>query len=243
MAGPDPLDPNTLRQPPVLSPDWGAGVAGLTIGVYRPWFEDAAPDVVAACRRTLDGLASLGATVRDVDLPDLHLVRPAHLVTVAVEWAAAFGNPHRRHRRAFGHDVRLILALANSLRPCDYVHAQRLRRRICSRFAAALREVDAIATPATAVSAPPLRPDALPSGESDFTTLDLLSRFVTAANLTGHPAISFPAGYDGGGLPVGLQLIGRPWREDVLLRVADVAGRLIERRGALTFDLLCRGSR
>ena len=241
MAGPDPLDPNTLRQPSALAPDFGAGLAGLKIGVYRPWFEDAAPDIVAACRGTLDALVSLGATVRDVDLPDLHLVRPAHLVTVAIEWAAAFGNPRRAHRRSFGHDVRLILALADSLRPGDYVHAQRLRRRICARFAAALREVDAIATPATAVTAPPLRPDALASGESDFTTLDLLSRFATAANLTGHPAISFPAGHDNQGLPVGMQLIGRPWREDVLLRLAAAAEPLVERRPPrIRFDLLSR---
>jgi Asp-tRNA(Asn)/Glu-tRNA(Gln) amidotransferase A subunit family amidase len=239
MAGPDPLDPNTLRQPPALAPDFGAGVAGLTIGVYRPWFEDAAPDIVAACRRTLDSLTRLGAKVRDVELPDLHLVRPAHLVTVAVEWATGFGNVHRRHRREFGHDVRLILALASALRPTDYVHAQRLRRRICSHFAAALREVDVIATPTTAITAPPLRPDALASGESDFTTLDLLSRFATAANLTGHPAISFPAGHEGQGLPVGLQLIGRPWREDVLLRVAGAAETLVERRPPrVRFDLL-----
>ena len=238
IAGPDPLDPNTLHQPPPLPPQWEAGVEGLTIGVYRPWFEDAAPDIVAACRRTLDALASRGARVRDVEIPDLHLVRPAHLVTVAVEWAAAFGNPHRRHRRFFGHDVRLVLALANTLRPNDYVHAQRLRRRIHANFTEVLKEVDVIATPTTAITAPSLRPDALASGESDFTTLDLLSRFVTAANLTGHPAISFPAGYDGQGLPIGLQLIGRRWREDVLLRAAAAAEMIVDRRRPrVWFDL------
>ena len=99
-----------------------------------------------------------------------------------------------------------------------------------------------IATPACGVVAPPLRPDAIASGESDFTLLDRMSRFATAANLTGHPAISIPAGYDSSGLPVGLQLIGRPWREDVLLRAAAVAERLVERRlPRVRFDLLPGG--
>ena len=105
-----------------------------------------------------------------------------------------------------------------------------MRRRICSHFAAALAEVDVIATPSTGMTAPPIAADALATGESDFCLLDRMSRFVTAANLTGHPAISIPAGYSAQGLPVGLQLIGRPWREDVLLQIADVADRLIERR-------------
>ena len=231
MAGPDRNDPNTLRQPSAVQfRTTESRFVSLKIGIYHAWFEHAAPEIVAACRKTIDALVSLGAEVRGVEIPDLHFVRPAHMVTAAVEWAAAFAKLSRRERRGFGADVRLVLSLANSLSATDYLHAQRLRRRVCAHFAAALHEVDVIATPATAVTAPPLRRDALASGESDFVTLDLLSRFVAAANLTGHPAISFPAGYDAAGLPIGLQMIGRPWREDVLLRIAAAAERVVERR-------------
>jgi Asp-tRNA(Asn)/Glu-tRNA(Gln) amidotransferase A subunit family amidase len=231
VAGADPLDPNTAGQPaPAVSNLDAADLAGLQIGVYAPWFNDAEPGVVETCRRSLDALTSAGAAVRDVDIPDLHVVRPTHFITVALEWTAAFAARHATNLRQFGHDVRLVKALADSLRPTDYVHAQRLRRRVCDRFATVLREVDVIATPATGLVAPRLGQDAVATGESDFSLLDRMSRFVTAANLTGHPAISIPAGYDATGLPVGLQLIARPWREDLLLRVAAPSERLIERR-------------
>jgi Asp-tRNA(Asn)/Glu-tRNA(Gln) amidotransferase A subunit family amidase len=231
IAGVDPLDPNTARQPAPIAPDFDAAdLRGTVIGVYRPWFEDADPDVVAACRQALAALESAGASLREIEIPDVHLVRPAHFVTVAVEWATAFAKPHRDHARDMGCDVRLVKRLADCLRGTDYAHAQCLRRRISAAFGAALARVDVIATPSTGTTAPRIRPDALATGESDFALLDRMSRFVTAANLTGHPAISTPAGYGANGMPVGLQLIGRPWREDVLLRIADVADRLIERR-------------
>jgi Asp-tRNA(Asn)/Glu-tRNA(Gln) amidotransferase A subunit family amidase len=231
IAGRDPNDPNTRRQPhPTLGAMTRDGdLRGLMIGIYRPWFEDADPAVVATCRQAVDALAAAGARVREIDIPEVHLVRPVHFVTVAAEWAA-FARQCGVDRRVFGHDVRLVLRLARSLDPADYVHAQRLRRRICSHFADALGGVDVIATPATATTAPLVPPDALATGESDFVTLDRMTRFVTAANITGLPAISFPAGYDERGLPIGLQLIGRPWQEDVLLHFAACAEPLVPRR-------------
>jgi Asp-tRNA(Asn)/Glu-tRNA(Gln) amidotransferase A subunit family amidase len=231
MAGRDEADANTLRQPP---PRLGlldnVDLTQLTIGFVPPWFEDADPPVVAACRQVLSRLRDAGARVREIEIPDLNLVRPVHLVTAAAEWAAAFAHRYDANRRAFGGDVRLMLLLARSLGPADYVHAQRLRRRVCSNFAAALKTVDVIATPTTAGTAPRLSPDALGTGESDLVTLDRMTRFVTASNLTGLPAISFPAGYDGRGLPIGIQMIGPAWREDILLSLAAVAESFVERR-------------
>jgi Asp-tRNA(Asn)/Glu-tRNA(Gln) amidotransferase A subunit family amidase len=134
------------------------------------------------------------------------------------------------HRRDFGLDVRVSLALARALTSRDYVQAQRIRTRATGHVERALEAVDAIVTPATGCTAPRLRPDALPDGESDLTTTLEIMRFSTLANLTGHPAISIPAGYDAGGLPVGLQAIGRYWHEHTLLRLAHAAERAVERR-------------
>ena len=85
-------------------------------------------------------------------------------------------------------------------------------------------------TPATGLVAPAIPADALPDGNSDLTTLAEILRFATPANLTGLPAISFPAGYNAAGLPIGMQAIGHAWQEASLLGLALVAEQLIERR-------------
>jgi Asp-tRNA(Asn)/Glu-tRNA(Gln) amidotransferase A subunit family amidase len=77
--------------------------------------------------------------------------------------------------------------------------------------------------------APSIKSDALPDGESDLSVLTEIMRFANPANLTGLPAITFPAGYDQG-LPVGFQVMGRPWEEHVLLRLAHAAAQVVERK-------------
>ncbi len=231
MAGYDPADPYTAVQPPptldrVGDPD----LSGMRIGVYRDWFEDAESEVVDACNTLLRSLEERGATLRQVELPDLELARVAHLISIASEMLTSMGPLLGEHRSQLGLDVRTNLALAAQLTNVDYVKAQRARTRVSRYFADVLDQVDVIATPTTGRTAPAIRPDALAAGESDLTVLSALMRFVFPSNLTGHPAISIPAGYDGAGLPVGLQLIGRPWEEHRLLRMATAAERSVDRR-------------
>jgi aspartyl-tRNA(Asn)/glutamyl-tRNA(Gln) amidotransferase subunit A len=164
-----------------------------------------------------------------------------HSVTTGLEMATAFAAQFESDPASFGLDVRLLLQAAHSLRATDYVHAQRLRRRISKHFFTALETVDVIATPTTARTAPPVPQDARATGEANFDTFDALTRFVTAANLTGLPAVSIPAGRDSAALPIGLQLISGPWREDLLLRIAMAAVRQVERRAPrINFSLLDR---
>jgi Asp-tRNA(Asn)/Glu-tRNA(Gln) amidotransferase A subunit family amidase len=89
--------------------------------------------------------------------------------------------------------------------------------------------VDVILTPTTAVRAPHLTAGALGGGESDLSVLTEIMRFVTVANLTGLPAISFPAGCGAAGLPIGMQAIGRAYDEPALLRLAFAAEQIVER--------------
>ncbi len=231
IAGADPKDSNSQYQPPVTLDGFdNSDLRGLTLGVYAPWFKHASPAMVEGCEKLVKQFEQMRARVREIEIPELDAARIAHLVLIISEMAASLDRYYAAHHREYGLDVRTNLALARSLTARDYVQAQRLRTRAMAQFNAVLRDVDVIVTPSTGVTAPAIPADALPDGESDLTTVLEIMRFATPANLTGLPAISFPAGYDAQGLPIGLQAIGRAWQENVLLRLARAAERIIERR-------------
>lgn len=230
MAGPDVHDTNTLRQPSPTLDGFELDVQGMTFGIYPPWFNHATPALVAVCEKMVKGFEQRGGRIVEIEIPELNEARIAHVVTITTEMMAAMERYYAKHRRDFGLDVQTNLALARAFTALDYVQAQRVRTRAMANFNRVLADVDAILTPTTGVTAPSIPLDALPNGESDLTTLTEIMRFVTPGNLTGLPAISFPAGYDAEGLPVGMQAIGRAWQETELLRIARVAGDIIERR-------------
>ena len=231
MAGPDLRDPNSLHQPLPTLKNWDQlDLRGLKLGVYKPWFQHADSEVVAACESMLKQFTDIGAEIREISIPDLELNRVAHTVTIVSEMVQAMSYTYAEHHREHGLDVRLNLALGRAFSSQDYVLAQRARTRIINNFSAALAQVDMILTPTTAITAPHIPKDALPNGNSDLTTTIKIMRFATAANMTGLPAVSFPVGYTKNGLPIGMQAMGHPWDEATLLRLAVNAEQTIERK-------------
>ncbi|UCH59582.1 MAG: amidase [Anaerolineales bacterium] len=231
MAGADPHDLNTLNQPPISLRDLHRlELSDLTLGVYWPWFRHADAQVVYACEEMLDRLEKLGASIREVELPELEAARLAHVITIGSEIAAALEPYYATHHKDYSLEVRINLALARSLTSRDYLKAQQVRTRTIAYFETALSQVHAILTPATAVTAPPINLAAQPDGESDLTVLTEIMRYATPPNLTGYPAISFPAGYDQAGLPIGMQAIAGYWQEHLLLRLAHAAQQELERK-------------
>lgn len=246
IAGPDPKDTNTLGRPaPTLEglfPDFNgdeAPLSGVRLGVYRPWFEDAEPDVVSSCQEMLERLQEAGAEIKEIEIPNLGLGRTVHVVTIVTEMFTSQLPHFKAHRSDYSLEIRLNLALASRLGGFDYAHAQRIRAQLCREILSVFDDVDAIVTPASARTAPSLPDDALVTGESNLTLVDNLMRYAHSANLAGLPAISFPAGYDNRGLPVGFQAMGRHWDERLLLRIAAVAEHSVKRqRPKVHFRLL-----
>jgi len=231
IAGPDPKDPMSLNQPaPTLKNLENTDLSDLTLGVYLPWFRHASADTVSACEALLQELVNRGAKTREIVIPDLRAGQVAHTVTIAAEICHAIEHYHARYHRAYGLDLRLNLGMTRKFTVSDYIQSQRVRTRMINDFDSVLKEVDVIITPTTGIPAPPVPEDTLPQGESDLSTLFEIMRFVTPANFTGLPAISFPAGYNNTGLPIGIQVIGRAWQEHTLLRLALVSEKVVERK-------------
>ena len=231
MAGPDLRDPNSLHQPLPTLENWDQlNLRKLKLGVYKQWFQHADAEVVAACESMLKRFTDMGAEIREIVIPDLDLNRVAQVVTILTEMAQAMSYTYAEHHREHGLDVRLNLVLGRAFTAQDYVTAQRARTRIINNFNRVLEEVDMILTPTTGIAAPLIPKDALPDGNSDLSTTTEIMRFVTAANMTGLPAITFPVGYTTKGLPIGMQAMGRAWEENLLLRLAVNAEQAIERK-------------
>ncbi|KAL3538739.1 hypothetical protein ACH5RR_002105 [Cinchona calisaya] len=209
---------------PYLSSHEGLSVSGsMQLGKYTEWFNDAfSTDISAKCEEILSLLSEKhGCKMVEIAIPELHEMRTAHIVSIGSESLSSLTPDFEDGKgKYFSHDTRTNLALFRSFTASDYVAAQCLRRRLMHYHMEIFKEVDVIVTPTTGMTAPLIPPAALKSGETDLQVSGNLMRFVVPANLLGLPAISVPVGYDKQGLPIGLQLLGRPWGEASILRLA-----------------------
>ena len=240
LAGPDTRQSCTQEQPVVdLKNFENTNLEGVKLGIFYSWFNHASEDVVKCCEQMLNSFKSQGAEVKEIEIPHLDEIRVSHAVTITTEMFTSLKSYLKPFRQPFGLDALINLTLAKKFSGSEYVKAQRVRARMISNLKNIFLDVDAIVTPSTACTAPPILADALINGESDLKTLTELMRFVPEANLGGFPAVSFPVGYDAKGLPVGMQLMGRPWEESFLLRMAKTSENFFTRHPPMMrFSLL-----
>lgn len=211
IAGPDRRDASAAQQPVA---DYYAGltgdIRGLRIGVPRNYFFDEAdPDVVSAVREAITVMERLGAVVYEIELP---LSDHAS----AASWAIAYTESFTFHRKNFFARSRdytraflYKITGAACLTAEERLTAQRLRQMITTEFLHVLQAVDVIVTPTTSYPAHPI------AGKSPQSDTHSLTRPVSLAGL---PALAMPCGFARGGLPISMQLIGRAWEENTVLR-------------------------
>jgi aspartyl-tRNA(Asn)/glutamyl-tRNA(Gln) amidotransferase subunit A len=219
MAGHDPADPASADRP---VPDFRAGlgqggyggVRGLRIGMVRHFHERDHP-VDAATLAGIEGAADFfrreGAEVRDVTLPGLDAFNACAWVIMLAEAFSIHEAVMRSAPDRFGAILRDRLALGGLLTAADYLAAQKTRRALIAATEAATAEVDLLLTAVQPGEA--ARIDAV----SPWAFLDK-PNFTTPFNVTGWPALSVCAGFGPGGLPLALQLAGKPFAEPLLLR-------------------------
>ena len=233
VAGPDPADPTTRD---VHVDDYTAGldrgVAGLRIGIPDRYFGTRLdPAIAAAIEAAVARLAAAGASCQEVAIPALDRVLDVHYLTILAEAATYHRAHHADQLPDYAEDVQRFLAIGASIPAVDYIEAQRARRGVLAEMLAAFHVVDLLAMPTLPIEAPTTDQDTITWDDGDEDALTTLIRFTCPFNQTGLPAISVPCGLGSSGLPIGLQLVGPPFAEGRVLRVAAAAERLIDWAG------------
>jgi len=234
MQGPD-TDPDadpaqTPRPAEPATPHLGRGIAGLRIAQLGGHFTRGAGDQALAA---LDHVArALGAGAVLARPHAAHARAAAYLITMAE--AAALHLPRLRTRAAdFDPDVRDRL-LAGALLPAAWVQqAQKLRRAFAAEMAGVFARADILITPATPCPAPRLGEKRLALGAEDVPLRPNIGIFTQPLSAIGLPVVAVPVWLPGAALPIGVQIIAPPWREDLALRAA----RHLELTGASTAPL------
>jgi aspartyl-tRNA(Asn)/glutamyl-tRNA(Gln) amidotransferase subunit A len=218
IAGPDPLDPTTIGAPP-----WNGKAAkvlpkGLKIGVpTRFYVDDLEPDVAAALDATIATLRKLGAKVTKVELPDQSMVSAAALIVLAVEATSAHAPWLRTRAADYGPQVRNRLQNGLAYGAVEYLDALRWRGPALAAHLAAISDVDVVIAPASRSMAPTIVETDLGGVPDAEQAIQAITRFMRPVNFLGLPALVVPAGQSRSGLPIGMQLIGRPFGDETLI--------------------------
>jgi aspartyl-tRNA(Asn)/glutamyl-tRNA(Gln) amidotransferase subunit A len=222
IAGHDPRDPGSADVP--VGDYLGSlkqGIRGLRVGVPREHFWDRIEErVEAVVRQALRDLERAGAEVREVSIPHMAGALGAILVTEMASVTAwhdrYLQQPDRRAR--YTPEVRSLLDAGKFVFATDFLKAQRLRRMLGEEVRTAFGAVDTLAMPTLPLCAWEVSQSHVRIGGEAEHVLHACWRFTYPWNLTGLPALSVPCGF-ADGLPVGLQLVGKPFDEATVLRV------------------------
>ncbi len=218
LAGHDPKDPASADRPvPDYSALLGTSLRGARIGVIRHFHEADSPvsaPELAAIDDAVAAFRDMGAIVSDVTLPPLQDWHAAGSLISMVERAAAYEEWARTRLDGFGDRVQRRLMLGALVSGVDYVQAVRRRRELRDELRDAMRGLDVVLTAAAPGEAPKM--DAIPR----WDVFDRPS-FTIPFNVAGYPAMSVCAGFGPQGLPLSLQIVGKPFQEATVFQVAD----------------------
>jgi aspartyl-tRNA(Asn)/glutamyl-tRNA(Gln) amidotransferase subunit A len=228
MAGADSLDATTSSLP---VDDYVASleipVRGLRVGVPLDFFfQGLDTQMEAGVRGAVATLATLGARVAEIRLPDPRVLNDITGLISRSESSALHGRLLRERPQELDAFTRARLELGLGVPAYDYLQALRLRARLARAFTREVwSEVDVLAVPVIPEPAPPLRAALEGLLEERIARQGRFSRLTRPFNGLGLPALSLPCGFSAAGLPLAFQLVGRPFDEATVLRVGHAYQR------------------
>ncbi len=222
IAGFDPRDPGSVDRPaPDVVAELGRPIAGLRLGRLRGGLLDAADTDVAACvDAAVQELAAQGAVIRDLEIQTFGDAAAINFLIAMAESAAVHAGSLRAHPEGYSRPILTRLRVGQLLPATAYVEARHAWRQFVAEIDEAMPEVDLLVLPASPLTAAPIGSATVSLAGREMEPAAALSRYSTAFNLTGMPAMSVPCGFDRRGLPVGLQIAARRWADATVLRLA-----------------------
>lgn len=230
IAGYDPRDPLCADEPvPDYSRSIGKDVRGLKVGLIKDYFEDLMVDEVRqAFTEALNLLRSLGLRTEEVSIPHMNLIPAIQACTSRVEDIS--DHDHYLRTRPRDYSTKMLNNLIGSLLipGITFMTAQKVRRLICQEFDQVFARVQLIAAPTIAFPAPSIE-----DLDRGFVEIDgkrislqdargnLFTLCTIPFNVTGLPALSLCCGFSSSGLPIGMQIIGKPFDEGTVFRVGN----------------------
>ena len=184
------------------------------------FFSHVASEVRAAVHEAAKAAERLGARVTPVQVPDIDALNDVGRIILLAE-ASALYQPYFSRREDFGADVLALLDQGRLVPATDYVNAQRIRKMLVAEFHALFSTIDCLLTPATPTTAPLIGQKQVELDGEMMDTRLATTRLVRGINVLGFPALSMPCGMSAQGLPIGLQMIGRPFEENLLLALGE----------------------
>ncbi len=224
IAGYDSQDPSTWQVP---VPDYvgglSGGIAGMKIGVVteRVHTDTLEPEVGQAVLKAISMLGELGATVREVSIPLIVHSAVISSIIIGSDVAALNRQGMDQHLEQFDHNNQVRLLTGSILPAAAYQKATRLRHALRQQIEDVLEEVDVLVMPTSSIPASPI-PERAGIGSKQEVLDGFTGRrsFTAPFNLANAPALSINCGFTSENLPIGLQLAGKPFDEETLLRVA-----------------------
>jgi aspartyl-tRNA(Asn)/glutamyl-tRNA(Gln) amidotransferase subunit A len=212
VAGHDPLDPGSIDEPvPNYRGRLTGSIRGLRIGLVRHWYETHGhPELIASMAEAVRTLRSLGADVEEIVLDDLQDYVDAKTIISSAELYAVHEKDMKTRPQDFGQKLRMRVMPGALLRAEDYVQAMRWRTELVTRMMRAFEKFDVLATAGWFAPADPADPNG-----TDFFRSRLLATM--PFSLAGIPALVLPCGFSQSGLPLSLQIGGKPFDESTVL--------------------------
>ncbi|MGH3442376.1 MAG: amidase, partial [Nitriliruptorales bacterium] len=222
IAGHDPSDSGSANVAVSdYTTDLDRGVDGIRIGVVPDYFfHHLQPSVHDAVQSALATLVGIGATRVDRKIGNIHGNISAQLTVEAAEPSAYHQRWLRERADDYGDDVRVLLEVGEMLLATHYIQAQRYRALLRAEFLDAFKDVDVFICPTLPFTATPVGDlNVVIEDGQEEDMLSAIMQFTGVPSLTGLPSLNVPCGFDDDGLPIGMQIIGRPFAEATLCRV------------------------